>query len=122
MGVIRKIFFTVSVLFVCSLSAQTVSDTIVFDGDKFVKHIENLFAKKDRLILAISGGADSVVLALLLSENGFNFSFWDRLFNTYCHESVEKEKDLKLGLEEFSKLEKKGFIKLMLIPFFNKYN
>ena len=54
------------------------------------------------------------------SNYGFNFSFWDRLFNTYCHESVEKEKDLKLGLEEFSKLEKKGFIKLMLIPFFNK--
>ena len=39
MGIIRKIFFTFSVLFVCSLSAQTVSDTIVFDGDKFVKHI-----------------------------------------------------------------------------------
>ena len=39
MGIIRKIFFTFSVLFVCSLSAQTVSDTIVFDGDKFIKHI-----------------------------------------------------------------------------------
>ncbi len=39
MGIIRKIFFTFSVLLACSLSAQTVSDTIVFDGDKFVKHI-----------------------------------------------------------------------------------
>jgi hypothetical protein len=39
MGIIRKIFFTFSVLFVCSLSAQTVGDTIVFDGDKFIKHI-----------------------------------------------------------------------------------
>ena len=39
MGIIRKIFFTFSVLFVGSLSAQTVGDTIVFDGDKFIKHI-----------------------------------------------------------------------------------
>ena len=39
MGITKKILVTLSVLFVCSLSAQTVSDTIVFDGDKFVKHI-----------------------------------------------------------------------------------
>jgi len=39
MGIIRKIFFTFSVLLACSLSAQTVSDTIVFDGETYVKHI-----------------------------------------------------------------------------------
>ena len=39
MGMIRKIFFTFSVLFVCSLSAQTVSDTIFFNGETYVKHI-----------------------------------------------------------------------------------
>ncbi len=39
MGIIKKILVTLLVLFVCSLSAQTVSDTIVFDGDKFIKHI-----------------------------------------------------------------------------------
>lgn len=39
MGVIRRIFFVVTVFFVCSVSAQTSSDTIVFDGEKYVKHI-----------------------------------------------------------------------------------
>lgn len=39
MGIIRKIFFTFSFLFVCGLSAQTKSDTIIFDGDIYVKHI-----------------------------------------------------------------------------------
>jgi len=41
MGIIRKIIFAFSVLFVCSLSAQTVSDTVIFDGDTYVKHIVN---------------------------------------------------------------------------------
>jgi len=39
MGIIRKILILFSFLFVCALSAQTVSDTIVFDGDTYVKHI-----------------------------------------------------------------------------------
>jgi hypothetical protein len=39
MGIIRKIIFVFSLLFVCALSAQTVSDTVVFDGDTYVKHI-----------------------------------------------------------------------------------
>jgi len=39
MGIIRKIIFVFSLLFVCGLSAQTVSDTVVFDGDTYVKHI-----------------------------------------------------------------------------------
>jgi len=39
MGIIKKILVAFLLLFVCSLSAQTVRDTIVFDGDKFIKHI-----------------------------------------------------------------------------------
>ena len=39
MGIIKKILVAFSLLAVCSLSAQTVSDTIVFDGDTYVKHI-----------------------------------------------------------------------------------
>jgi len=35
---------------------------------------ENLFKKTDNLLLAISGGLDSVVLAHLLKKNGYNFS------------------------------------------------
>ena len=39
MGIIRKILVLLSFLFVCALSAQTVSDTIIFDKDTYVKHI-----------------------------------------------------------------------------------
>ena len=60
--------------------------------NKFVKHIENLFTKEDILILAISGGADSVALALLLSENGFNFSFAHCNFKLRGKESDGDEK------------------------------
>ena len=43
--------------------------------DKFFKNIidTELFLKNDKLLLAISGGADSVALALLLKEGGYNF-------------------------------------------------
>ena len=39
MGIIKKILVVFLLLFICSLSAQTVRDTIVFDEDKFIKHI-----------------------------------------------------------------------------------
>ncbi|MBT3622225.1 MAG: hypothetical protein HN535_05705 [Flavobacteriales bacterium] len=39
MGIISKITFAFSLLFVCGLSAQTVSDTVVFDGATYLKHI-----------------------------------------------------------------------------------
>jgi hypothetical protein len=39
MGIVKKIFFSAAVLFVCSLSAQSVGDTLVFEGDTYVKHI-----------------------------------------------------------------------------------
>ena len=60
--------------------------------NKFVKHIENLFTKEDKLILSISGGADSVALALLLFGNGFNFSFAHCNFNLRGKESDGDEK------------------------------
>ena len=43
--------------------------------DSFLKNIKNLdlFSKGDKLILAISGGADSVALACLLKDTGYNF-------------------------------------------------
>jgi tRNA(Ile)-lysidine synthase len=42
---------------------------------RFTKHIKNkhLFEKSQKLLLAISGGADSVALAHLLKQAGFNF-------------------------------------------------
>jgi tRNA(Ile)-lysidine synthase len=35
---------------------------------------ENLFTKKDKLLLAVSGGADSVVMTELIAEAGFTFA------------------------------------------------
>ena len=39
MGIIRKILVVFFLTFTCGLSAQTKSDTIVFDGDMYVKHM-----------------------------------------------------------------------------------
>ena len=78
--------------------------------DSFLKNIKelNLFSKKDKLILAISGGADSVALARLLYENGFNFVFDHCNFNLRDKESDQDEifvKNLskKLDIQFFSK-------------------
>ena len=78
--------------------------------DSFLKNIKelNLFSKKDKLILAISGGADSVALARLLHENGFNFVFAHCNFNLRDKESDQDElfvKNLskKLDIQFFSK-------------------
>jgi len=54
------------------------------------------------------------------SNFGFNLSIWDRIFGTYLHKSKRSEEDLVLGLEEFYKMERKGFIKLIIHPFINK--
>ncbi len=78
--------------------------------DSFLKNITelNLFTNEDKLILAISGGADSVALARLLHENGFNFVFAHCNFNLRGKESNEDElfvKNLskKLEIQFFSK-------------------
>ena len=62
--------------------------------DRFEKHIkENLpFTKDERLIVAISGGADSVCLALLLHQLNFNFSLVHCNFNLRGSESDKDEK------------------------------
>ena len=77
--------------------------------DSFLKNITelNLFTKEDKLILAISGGADSVALARLLHENGFNFVFAHCNFNLRGRESDQDElfvKNLskKLDIQFFS--------------------
>ena len=72
--------------------------------DSFLKNIKelNLFSKEDKLILAISGGADSVALARLLHENGFNFVFAHCNFNLRDKESDQDElfvKNLSKKLE-----------------------
>ena len=39
MGIIRKILVVFFLTFTCGLSAQTVSDTVIFDGEVYVKHM-----------------------------------------------------------------------------------
>jgi tRNA(Ile)-lysidine synthase len=61
---------------------------------EFIK-TEKLFKKNEHLLLAISGGLDSVVLAHLLSENNFRFSMAHMNFQL---RGVDSDKD-----EEFVK-------------------
>lgn len=61
---------------------------------KFESYLQknHLFTKNDRLLLALSGGADSVVLAYLLKEGGYNFSIAHANFKLRGKESEQDEK------------------------------
>ena len=64
----------------------------------FIRYIEDkaLFCKQDKLLVAISGGADSVALAHLLKQAGYNFELAHCNFKLRSKESDADEKFCKL--------------------------
>ena len=66
--------------------------------NKFLENINshNLFSKKDIIIVAISGGGDSVALSLLLKELDFNFILAHCNFNLRGKESDDDEQFVRI--------------------------
>ncbi|KAA9037742.1 tRNA lysidine(34) synthetase TilS [Ginsengibacter hankyongi] len=71
---------------------------------KFIDKIqkENLFQKKDQLLLAVSGGIDSIVLCELCSQAGFEFKIAHCNFQLRGEESERDEAFVKSLGERYS--------------------
>ena len=89
--------------------------------DSFLKNIKDLdlFSKGDKLILAISGGADSVALACLLKETGYNFVLAHCNFKLRGNESDNDEVFVK-NLAE--KMELECYVKSLNTQSYSKEN
>ena len=89
--------------------------------NKFLSNIKNknLFLEEDKLIIAISGGADSVALALLLNECNFSVIFAHCNFNLRGEESNLDESFIKKFAD---KLKIECFIKSFETEKFAKEN
>ncbi len=89
--------------------------------NRFLENIKknNLFSKEDKLIVAISGGADSVALAILLNECNFPIIFAHCNFHLRDEESDEDEYFVKKLAKE---LEVEYFVESFETEKFAKQN
>jgi len=71
--------------------------------DKFLRFIaeNNLFTKEQPILLAVSGGKDSVLMAYLFAEAGFNFGIAHCNFGLRCEASNLDETFVKALADQF---------------------
>ncbi len=79
--------------------AVTSSNNFVERFRKYVSDNE-LFSDEDRILLAVSGGVDSMVLLSLFTECGYNFGV---AHCNFCLRGVESDEDEALVAEEARK-------------------
>ena len=91
MGIIRIILFLF--LFVFSLSAQTVRDTVFFDGDQFVKHI----VKAGESLTSISQ-LHKVTASEIIANNEIQKQlYYNQLLYIPIYKDQQKSKDISLS-------------------------
>ncbi len=112
MGIIKKTLTVFSFLFVCSLSAQTVSDTIFFDGDKFVKHI----VKAGESLTSISLLHKVTAYDIIENNEIQKQLYYNQLLYIPVYRNQEQSKDALLNNERKIKLvaEKENDISLSI--------